>query len=55
MINLDSEDEGILFVGCAGGRDVKHTFKAARSAAPSGWVALQVTVGGLKGGHSRCR
>jgi dipeptidase D len=52
MINLDSEDEGILFVGCAGGRDVKHTFKAARSAAPSGWVALQVTVGGLKGGHS---
>jgi len=52
MLNLDSEDEGVLFVGCAGGRDVKYVFTAGRSVAPGHWVALKVTVGGLKGGHS---
>lgn len=52
MLNLDSEDEGILFVGCAGGCDVKYTFRASRNPLPSGFVACQIVLTGLKGGHS---
>ncbi|MBP7148684.1 MAG: aminoacyl-histidine dipeptidase [Acidobacteria bacterium] len=52
MINLDSEDDGVLFVGCAGGADVKHIFRAVRQEPLEGTMALEVVVGGLKGGHS---
>jgi dipeptidase D len=52
LLNLDSEDEGVLYVGCAGGQDSTGTWKLERDAAPAGWLALEVKVGGLRGGHS---
>jgi dipeptidase D len=52
LINLDSEEEGSLFVGCSGGRDSTGTWTIERDQAPAGAVALEVTVGGLRGGHS---
>lgn len=50
MLNLDSEDEGILTVSCAGGNVSVCTLPVARTAFPG--TALTVTVGGLLGGHS---
>ncbi len=52
LLNLDSEDEGELYVGCAGGLDtnVKYTFTPSQ--VPAGSVAYKLTVKGLKGGHS---
>jgi dipeptidase D len=52
MLNLDSEDEGTLFVGCAGGGDGATTIPARRGPAPKGFRAVTVRVAGLKGGHS---
>jgi dipeptidase D len=52
MLNLDSEEDDVLFVGCAGGGDVKITFGAARRAAPADHDAFVVSVKGLQGGHS---
>jgi dipeptidase D len=52
LINLDSEDEGEIFIGCAGGRDTTGTRKFSFEPAPSGTKALEITVSGLKGGHS---
>jgi dipeptidase D len=51
-MNLDSEDEGELYVGCSGGRDNAGTWAAAWDDAPAGGAGLLVTVKGLKGGHS---
>lgn len=52
LVNLDSEDEGVLTVGCAGGADTTGTWALALEPAPAGQVALAVRVTGLKGGHS---
>lgn len=52
LLNLDSEDEGELYVGCSGGRDNTGTWKAEFDGAPAGGTGLLVTVKGLKGGHS---
>ncbi len=52
LINLDSEDEGELYVGCAGGLDGNFTFAYNEVEIPEGDVALKVTLKGLKGGHS---
>jgi dipeptidase D len=52
LINLDSEDEGELCVGCAGGVDVSVTKKYAEEKTPSGMVAYKIHLKGLKGGHS---
>ncbi len=52
LLNLDSEDEGELYVGCSGGRDNTGTWAAAWDDAPAGGAGLLVTVKGLKGGHS---
>lgn len=52
LINLDSEEEGSLFVGCSGGRDSTGTWKIERDPAPAGALTLEITVGGLRGGHS---
>jgi dipeptidase D len=51
-LNLDSEEEGTLYVGCAGGKDTTGTWTVAYEAAPDGFAPLQVTVSGLHGGHS---
>ena len=52
LINLDSEDEGELCVGCAGGLDVSASFKYLKYKTPEGCKGLKVTVKGLQGGHS---
>ena len=52
LINLDSEEEGELCVGCAGGLDVSASFKYRKYAAPAGYKGIEFTVKGLQGGHS---
>jgi dipeptidase D len=52
LLNLDSEDEGILFIGCAGGMDTVGTMKYTSMPVPDGSCALDVSVTGLHGGHS---
>ena len=52
LLNLDSEDEGELFIGCAGGIDTIATFNYKEEAAPADHRWLTIEVGGLKGGHS---
>ena len=52
LLNLDSEEEGELCVGCAGGLDVSASFKYYKYNTPGGMKALRFTVSGLQGGHS---
>ena len=52
LLNLDSEEEGELTIGCAGGLDTVATRRVTRSAPAAGQMALRVKVSGLKGGHS---
>ena len=53
LLNLDSEEEGELYVGCAGGLDANTTFRYAEEPTPAaGYVAAKISVRGLKGGHS---
>ena len=52
LINLDSEDEGELFIGCAGGIDTTITFAYELEKVPSNYKAYKLSVTGLKGGHS---
>jgi dipeptidase D len=52
LMNLDSEDEGELYVGCAGGIDVSVTKKYREEKSPRGMSAYRVDIKGLKGGHS---
>ncbi len=52
LLNLDSEDEGELYIGCAGGMGVMATFHPEREATPEGYDFYKIKVFGLKGGHS---
>ncbi|MCB2206593.1 aminoacyl-histidine dipeptidase [bacterium] len=52
MLNLDSEEDGALYVGCAGGMDTAGVMKLNLSDAPATSQAIDINVGGLKGGHS---
>ncbi|MBQ9187530.1 MAG: aminoacyl-histidine dipeptidase [Prevotella sp.] len=52
LINLDSEDEGEIFVSCAGGRNTTCLFRFQREAAPAGSFFLRGQLKGLVGGHS---
>ncbi len=52
LINLDSEEEGTLYVGCAGGKDTTGSWRVAAEPAPADSVAMQISVQGLRGGHS---
>lgn len=54
LLNLDSEEDGIFYIGCAGGRDTNVSWKADLEAVPAGTTSYQVTVRGLRGGHSGC-
>lgn len=55
MLNLDTEEEGDLCVGCAGGADLNVTFEYEDDKEiPSGDAALKIILTGLKGGHSGC-
>lgn len=52
LLNLDSEDEGEIFIGCAGGEDTLATFEYKKEKVPANHVAIRISVDGLKGGHS---
>lgn len=52
LINLDSEDEGQIFVGCAGGVDTTAVFKYTNVPVKPGYVALKVSIADAIGGHS---
>ncbi len=52
LINLDSEDEGEIFVSCAGGRNTTAKFKFQRTEVPAGYFFLRAQLKGLVGGHS---
>lgn len=52
LLNLDSEDEGELFIGCAGGIDSVGEFHYREVPVPTGYFFFRVDVKGLKGGHS---
>ncbi len=52
MLNLDTEEDGAVYIGCAGGSDSVGTLKTARRMASLGSVPVKVSVTGLRGGHS---
>ena len=52
LLNLDSETEGELYVGCAGGLDANVTFKYKEAPMPKDYKAFKLIVTGLRGGHS---
>lgn len=52
LLNLDSETEGELYVGCAGGIDATMTIPYATEAMPKNYATMKLTIGGLLGGHS---
>jgi dipeptidase D len=52
LINTDSEEEGEIYMGCAGGIDFITTLKLEREAIPAGFETFKLTLKGLKGGHS---
>jgi dipeptidase D len=52
LLNLDSEDEGELYIGCAGGMDGNIEFEYKTDTVPDNYVSYLVKVSGMKGGHS---
>jgi len=52
LINMDSEDEGELYIGCAGGVDTNVRFRYNEESVPDGMEAFELKISGLKGGHS---
>jgi dipeptidase D len=52
LLNLDSEDEGELFIGCAGGKDTVATFKFKKEQVPDSVDFYLIKISGLTGGHS---
>ena len=52
LLNLDSEDEGQLFIGCAGGQDTLACLPFDKEDIPEGYTSHKIMVSGLKGGHS---
>lgn len=52
LLNLDSEDEGEMFIGCAGGIDTVVRLPYERTVTPAGQFAVRITLKGLQGGHS---
>lgn len=52
LLNLDSETDGEIFIGCAGGLDVNATFKYNEVETAEEDIAFELTLSGLRGGHS---
>jgi dipeptidase D len=52
LINTDSEQEGEIYMGCAGGIDGNSSFKLSFEEVPSDYQAFNLSISGLKGGHS---
>jgi dipeptidase D len=54
LLNLDSEEDDALFIGCAGGRDTTVQFEFKTAARPKTAEIARLTIAGLRGGHSGC-
>lgn len=52
LLNLDTEDWGLFYLGCAGGADVNVRRQGASEAPPAGYCGVRIAVRGLRGGHS---
>ena len=52
LINLDSEDEGQIFISCAGGINTTVTYEFKREEVPANYFFMQASLKGLNGGHS---
>lgn len=52
LLNLDSEEDGIFYVGCAGGMDTVGTLKIDYEQVDDAWSPYTIFISGLKGGHS---
>lgn len=52
LLNLDTEEDDVLTVGCAGGIDVTGSGSYDEIPVPTNWIGVKVTVKGLQGGHS---
>lgn len=52
LLNLDSETEGELYIGCAGGLDVSIVGRYERKPEPEGWLCYSLVLKGFQGGHS---
>jgi dipeptidase D len=52
LINIDSEDEGILTVGCAGGINTNISLPIEQATAPSDYQLIKIKASGMSGGHS---
>jgi dipeptidase D len=52
LLNLDSEDDGELFIGCAGGKDTVIELPFEKEETPGQAASMKIMVSGLKGGHS---
>jgi dipeptidase D len=52
LLNIDSEDEGVFTVGCAGGKDTHLRLPVATEAPAKGHAAFKLVAGGMSGGHS---
>ncbi len=52
LLNLDTDEEGDLYIGCAGGKGTKAYFKYKEKDVPKGYFWFKVQVRGLRGGHS---
>lgn len=52
LINLDTEEEGEIYIGCAGGKNTKAYFNYKKKDVPKNYFWFKVTVKGLRGGHS---
>jgi dipeptidase D len=52
LINLDSEEEGYFYIGCAGGGEVAAELPAVLENTSKGMIGIEITVSGMLGGHS---
>lgn len=52
LLNLDSEEDGVFYIGCAGGMDTVGTFKIDYELVDDEWSPYIIFISGLKGGHS---
>ena len=52
LLNLDSESEGELYIGCAGGVDITSTMQYQETTPTAGFIAKKIVLKGLRGGHS---
>ncbi len=52
LLNMDSEEDGAFYIGCAGGKDTLGVFNIDYKDTPKDFVPYEIMVTGLKGGHS---